>query len=94
MYLAICYPTYFRVAIPLKSSRALIPTPSCSSMHPKWSGSKITSKNAKIYTLDLYNFFLAGYFLTKFWETFYMYKNIIYPKFALILRSQKKIDFS
>jgi hypothetical protein len=32
---------------------------------------------------------LAGYFLTIFWETFYIYINIIYPKFAPILRSQK-----
>jgi hypothetical protein len=63
-------------------------------MHPKWSGTKITSKYAKIYTLDLYNFVLAGYFLTKFWETFYINENIIYPKFAPILRSQKKVDFS
>jgi hypothetical protein len=62
-------------------------------MHPKWSGTQITSKNAKISTLDLYNFFLAGYFLTIFWETFNLYIMIIYPKFAPILRSQKKIDF-
>ena len=74
--------------------RALIPTPSWSSMHPKWSGTQITSKNAKILTLDLYNFFLAGYFLTKFWETFNLCIMIIYPKFAPILRSQKKVDFS
>ncbi len=75
--------------------RALIPTPSCSSMHPKWSGTKITitSKNEKISTLDLYNIFLAGYCHTKFWETFYIYINIIYPKFALILRSQKSRFF-
>ena len=74
-------------------SRALIPTTSCSSMQPKWSGTQITSKNAKISTLDLYNFFLAGYFITKFWETFTLYIMIIYPKFAPILRSQKKVDF-
>jgi hypothetical protein len=74
--------------------RALIPTPSWSSMHPKWSGTRITSKNRNISTLDLYNLFLAGYFLTIFWETFYIYINIIYPKFAPILRSQKKVDFS
>jgi hypothetical protein len=49
--------------------------------------------NPKISTLDLYNFFLAGYFLTIFWETFYIYINIIYPKFAPILRSQKKSIF-
>ncbi len=74
--------------------RALIPTPSCSSMQPKWSGTQITSKNAKISTIDLYNFFLAGYFLTIFWKTFHIYINIIYPKFAPILLSQKKVDFS
>ena len=73
--------------------RALIPTTSCSSMQPKWSGTQITSKNAKNSTLDLYNFFLAGYFITKFWETFTLYIMIIYPKFAPILRSQKKVDF-
>ncbi len=73
--------------------RALIPTPSCSWMHPKWSGTQITSKNAKISTLDLNNFFLARYFLTKFWETSYLYIMIIYPKFAPILRSQKKDNF-
>jgi hypothetical protein len=74
--------------------RPLVHTPSCSSMHLKLSGSKITSKNAKISTLDLYNFCLAGYFITKFWETFNIYIMIIYPKFAPILRSQKKVDFS
>jgi hypothetical protein len=73
--------------------RALIPTPSCSSMQPKWSGTQITSKNAKISTLDLYNFFVAGYFLTIFWETFHIYINIICPKFAPILLSQKKVHF-
>ncbi len=74
--------------------RPLAHTPSCSSMNPKWSGAQITSKNAKISTLDIYNFFLAGYFITKFWETFDLYIMIIYPKFAPILRSQKKVDFS
>ena len=74
--------------------RALIPTTSCSSMQPKCSGTQITSKKAKISTLDLDNFFLAGYFLTIFWETFNIYINIIYPKFAPILLSQKKVDFS
>ena len=74
--------------------RGLILTPCSSSMQPKWSGTQITSKNAKISTLDLYNFFLAGYFLTIFWETFHIYINIIYPKFAPILLSQKKVDFS
>ncbi len=73
--------------------RALISIPYWSSMHPKWSGTQITSKNPKISTLDLYNFFSAGYFLTIFWETFYIYINIIYPKFAPILRSQKKSIF-
>ncbi len=74
-------------------SRPLVRTPSCSSMNPKWSGTQITSKNAKNSTLDLYDFFLAGYFFTKFWETFNLYIMIIYPKFAPILRSQKKVDF-
>jgi hypothetical protein len=74
--------------------RSLVRTPSCSSMIPKWSGTQITSKNAKISTLDLYNFFLAGYFITKFWKTYNLYIMIIYPKFAPILRSQKKVDFS
>ncbi len=74
--------------------RSLIRTPSCSSMHLKLSATQITSKNAKISTLDLYNFFLAGYFTTTFWETFNIYIMIIYPKFAPILRSQKKVDFS
>jgi hypothetical protein len=37
---------------------------------------------------------LAGYFITKFWETFNIYIMIIYPKFAPVLRSQKKVDFS
>ena len=73
--------------------RAPIHTPSCVYMHLKWSGTEITSKNAKNSTLDLYNFFLAGYFLTKFWETFNLCIMIIYPKFAPILRSQKKVDF-
>ena len=67
--------------------RPLVRTPSCSSMNPKWSGTQITSKNAKISTL-------AGYFITKFWWTFNLYIMIIYPKFAPILRSQKKVDFS
>ncbi len=74
--------------------RPIVRTTSCSSMNPKRSGTLITSKNAKISTLDLNNFFLAGYFFTKFWETFNLYIMIIYPKFAPILRSQKKVDFS
>ncbi len=74
-------------------SRALIHTLSCTSMHPKWTGTQITSKNAKISTLDHYNLFLAGYFLTKVWETFNLYIKIICPKFGPILRSQKKVDF-
>ncbi len=43
--------------------------------------------------MDHYNFLLAGYFLTKVWESFNLYIKIIYPKFAPILRSQKKVDF-
>jgi hypothetical protein len=39
--LAICYPTFFRVAV-----RALIPTPSCLLMTTKYQYTEIPSKNA------------------------------------------------
>ncbi len=51
------------------------------------------SKNAKISTLDLYNFFLAWSCYTKLYKSSYTHIYIIYPKFASILRSQKKCQF-
>ncbi len=72
MYFVICYLPILVWRFHSNPFRALIPTPSCTSMHPKWTGTQITSKNAKISTLDHYNFILAGYCHTKIWETIYI----------------------
>ncbi len=77
----------------LNPLRARIHTPSCVSMPLKWSGTEITSKNAKISTLDPHNFFLAGYCYTILYETYLIPIHSIYWNFAPILRSQKKADF-
>jgi hypothetical protein len=74
-------------------SRAPIHAPSCCSMRLKWSGTEITSKNAKISTLDPYNFFLAGFCYTILYETYLIPIYSIYWKFAPILRSQNKSIF-
>jgi hypothetical protein len=69
MYLAICYPTYFRVAIVLHHPRALIRTPSCTIRSTKCTMTEFTSKNANILTLNPYNICLAGSWFTKFmWD--------------------------
>jgi hypothetical protein len=81
--------------------RALIPTPSCSSMHPKWSGSQIqittNQQPAKMQKSQLWTFitFWLGIFSQNFGKLLiYIYNiMIIFPKFAPILRSQKKVDF-
>ncbi len=73
----------------------LLPTVTCY-MRTKWPCTEITSKNAKISTLDLYNFFFGWVLLHQTLRKFllYTYIYIIYPKFAPILRSQKKVNFS
>ena len=73
--------------------RAPIHTPSCVYMHLKWSGTEITSKNAKISTLHPNNFFLAGFCYTILYETYLIPIYSFYWKFAPILRSQKIVDF-
>ncbi len=52
--------------------------------------SEITSRNAKITTLDPNNVFLAAYFYTKFDKSSYIYVYISLPKFAPFLSSLKK----
>ena len=51
---------------------------------------EITSRNAKISTLDPNNFFLAAYFYTKFDESSYIYVYNTLPQFAPFLSSLKK----
>ena len=51
--------------------RALIRTPSCTIRSTKCTMTEFTSKNANFLTLNPYNFFLAGYWFTKFmWDAY------------------------
>ncbi len=73
--------------------RTSISTPSYRYMRTKSPCPEITSRNAKISTLDPYNFFLAGFCYTIFYHKSCIKIYIIYLKFAPILRSQKKVIF-
>ena len=98
MYLAICYPTYFCVAIILQPFSCLNSySYSFLPLHVNYmrtnlpcTCTEITSRNAKISTLDPNNFFLAAYFYTKFEENSYIYVNNTLPEFAPFLSSLKK----
>ena len=62
-------------------------------MHTNLPCTEITSRNAKISTLDPNNFFVAAYFYTKFDENSYIYVYYIsLPKFAPFLSNLKKSD--
>ena len=66
MYLAICYPTCFCVAITLQPFSCLNSysfTPSYHYMHTNLPCTEITSRNAKISTLDPNNFFWLRSFI-------------------------------
>ncbi len=68
-------------------SRASILTPSYHYMHTNLQCTEITSRNAKISTLDPNNFFLAAYFYTKFDENSCIYVYNTLPEFAPFLSS-------
>ena len=74
-------------------SRASILTPSYHYMHTNLPCTEITSRNAKISTLDPNNFFLAAYFYTKFDENSYIYVYNTLPEFAPFLSSLKNFQF-
>ena len=90
MYLAISYPIIFVSRLHCNPSRASILTPFYHYMHTNLPCAEITSRNAKISTLDPNNFFLAAYFYTKFEENSYIYVYNTLPEFAPFLSSLKK----
>ncbi len=75
-------------------SRASILTPSYHYMHANFPCTEITSRNAKISTLDPNNFFWLRIFipnLTKILTYIYVYNTL--PEFAPFLSSLKKFQF-
>ncbi len=90
----VCCTTPFVLQFGCDPPRTSISTPSYRYMRTKLPCTEITSKNAKISNLDLYNIFLAGSCYTKLYESSYTWIYTIFSKFAPILRSQKKVIFA
>jgi hypothetical protein len=94
MYLAICYPTYFRVAIPFQPSPCLNSYSFLLLAHQCSQSGRVPKSPAKMQKSQLWTFitfFWLGIFSPYFGKLLiYKYVNIIYRKFAPILKVESR----